>query len=290
MVTVFQYNEMITLPTLSSQQEFQELIQKIVNFLEDKNNSFDKTIFAKDINKLPYGECLLCTRLLDLYQYKIHPAKVSPKGKFIGFFGPLGVGKTTLASLLTEYLGAQFIVKEPYLANPFWQHSQTDSTFMFRSQIYFLLSNIVSDIEATAQDGIAISDTSTLTDIVMWAEWYYEIGHLQKDEYDLYKRIVGLLKEIIPVPTLLVTLLPNSVEGLMEGIEHRQEAEEDRKGELTFSQEDLSQQIQRVQKAHKKITKDWNCKMITLHINSLDVFTDQDLQSEYLQRVIDELA
>lgn len=290
MVNVFQYADMDTTHLPSLQITFFNTFQKIVTFLETHNSSIDKTLFDEDINTFPYEESLLCKRFLDLYHYKNHPSKTQKKGQFVGFFGPLGVGKTTLASLLTEYLGAQFIVKEPYLANPFWQYSQTDSSYMFRSQIYFLLSNIVSDIEATAQDGIAISDTSTLTDIAMWAEWYYEIGHLQKEEYDLYKRIVLLLKEIIPIPTLLVNLLPNSVEELMKGIKLRQDAEIDRKGELFFSEEDLSQQIQRVKKAHEKLASEWNCNILVLNINSLDVYSNYDLQSEYLQRIIEKLS
>lgn len=47
------------------------------------------------------------------------------KTKFIGFLGPLGVGKSTIANILLKELNASLIIKEPFQENPFWQKSQT---------------------------------------------------------------------------------------------------------------------------------------------------------------------
>lgn len=252
-----------------SQKIFQKILEEILQNLEIKQDFLN----ISSHHTLPIDEQALFVKFFDLLKTNVSPHKQWP-GQFIGFFGPLGVGKTTLAAALTNHLGAQCIIKEPYLANPFWKHSQTDPSYMLRSQIYFLLSNIAADIKALQNPGIAISDTSTLTDIVMWAQWYSDIGYLQPEEYTLYKRLVKILKPSIPRPKLLITLMPDSVEHLYEGIRKRQQIEPAREGELVFTQEDLSAQVDRVKKAAKHITDTWETNVVTLTINPLTIYTD----------------
>ena len=255
--------------------KLQELLQNPTTPLNDKN-----------ILSLTVDEQTLLKKLEDFVSTTSDPTKKPSNSTFIGFFGPLGVGKTTLASTLTTKLGAQFIIKEPYLSNPFWKFSQTDPSYMLRSQLYFLLANIETDIEATAQKGIAISDTSTLTDIVMWAQWYHEIGHLTHEEYDLYKQCVELLKPHIPRPTTLVTLIPDNVENLFQGIRQRQAAETGRKGELVFSTEELQTQIDRVIASAKKIENEWNTHVCKLVVDPSRIFLDTNLQAEYIESIL----
>lgn len=229
----------------------------------------------------------LISQIITLLDYK--QTAVNSKNIFIGFLGPLGAGKTTLATAITEKLGAQFIIKEPYLTNPFWKYSQTDTTYMLRSQIYFLVSNIQSDLSAIQQTGISISDTSTLTDIIMWAEWYHEIGHLNTQEFRIYNKLVTLLKPYIPRPTLLIALIPHDVQQLYQGIRQRHSAENSRIGELIFTTDDLQAQIERVKISCQKIQTHWDTKVLTIIINPQTIYTDSTEQKRIIEFIQQQL-
>jgi deoxyadenosine/deoxycytidine kinase len=213
----------------------------------------------------------------------------SISGKFIAFIGPLGVGKSTIAQALAKKLKADFIIKEPHRENPFWEKSQKNPKFMFRSQIYFLISNILSDIKARSKPGISVSDTSTLTDILMWASWYHQIGHLSDAEYKKYKKLVALLKPIIPRPNFLVALIPDSIENLVQGIKQRCQNEPWRKGELVFTKKHLALEIKRVKKLTKEITKTWKISVLILTVNPIKIHKEAIYRNTIIGQIIREI-
>lgn len=236
--------------------------------------------FSKD-------EQLLFYRFFDLFEFKHRLSslnqmlgrnleKISQR-KFIGFLGPLGVGKSTISQALIKELKAEFVVREPYKNNPFWGKSQTYPEVMFRSQLYFLFTNIVSDIEAKIGKGMAVSDTSTLTDILMWAHWYHQTGHLADDEYETYIETVALLKPIIPKPDLLIALVPTSIKRLKEGIKQRQKNEPERFGELIFTQpkdKSLAVQTRRVLELVEILRKEWKTPVVLLKVDPICAYKD----------------
>lgn len=273
------------------------LIKKLTEWERNKSSEYAyyklRLSLERKIHSFPKNETALFFRLLDLYSLKqkrlllgkINPLKSKFSSKYIGFLGPLGVGKSTIAQVLVNKLKAEHVVKEPHRKNPFWQKSQGNSIYMLRSQVYFLISNIYSDMDAKLKAKISISDTSTLTDILMWANWYSEIGHFKKKEYQTYQKLVNLLKEIIPKPNLLIVLLPNSVENLYQGIRERQKNEPWRKNELVFSEKDLYLQTKKVTKISKKITKDWKVPVLTITVDPLLLHQSPHLQKECLEKI-----
>jgi len=282
-----------------------EATQKFENKLKDTNRSAKEELFNqyiahinKRLDSLTPDEKKLFWELSTLISLKNKISKIDeifygklnkiPEGKMIGFLGPLGAGKSTIAKVLVEDLRANFIIKEPYIANPFWQKSQENPEFMLRSQVYFLISNIISDIKARMEPGISVSDTSTLTDILMWAHWYREIGLLTSDEYKNYKLLVELLKPIIPKPDLLVILTPNSVHQLKEGIKRRQKNETVRKGELIFTTKnsrDLYIQTKEVKRLVSEIPKKWQVDVLAIEINPIAGYEDPSINYDYVYQI-----
>lgn len=249
----------------------------------------------REIYNLPKTEISLFFRLFDLFTLKQRQLSLGnifhwqlakkPPGKYLCFLGPLGVGKSTLAKALIKDLHAKYIVKEPFRKNPFWGKSQENPSYMLRSQVYFLLSNIFSDMQAKLNPQIAISDTSTLTDILMWVDWYFQIGHFTKNDYQTYQQLVKLLKAVIPLPDLLIILLPDSTENLYNGIRQRQKKEPWRKGELVFNRKDLFVQTEKVRQISQKIATDWRVKTVTIKVNPILIHTSFPLRMACLRKI-----
>ncbi len=290
------------LKTLNQLQTLEQKWQKNGNSKRDKEIEFFNLRANLEqglINTLPPDEQFLFTRFFDLFALKhvLNPLQdmlrqllQKHSGKLVGFLGPLGSGKSTIAAALIEDLTAKFVVKEPYRENPFWEKSQTNPAFMLRSQIYFLLSNIYSDMLALTQAGISVSDTSTLTDILMWVNWYAQTGHIKKSEHRLYLMMVELLKPIIPKPSLLVALLPTSLDQLYKGIRERQKNETWRAGELVFTKKDLNKQLQTVKKLTKIIPKKWGVSLLTIKIDPILAYKDPFLKYDYIYQIRKELS
>jgi len=272
------------------------LINKQIEFEEFKHDCY--RLLETSIS-LPYGpEEELFLNILSLFSLKhgvekkdqilLDQLQKESSGKVIGFIGPLGVSKTTMAKALIEDLNASFIIKEPYEANPFWEKSFEDPSLMFRSQIYFLLSNISSDIAARLQPGVSVSDTSTLTDILIWVNWYHQNRRLTDEEYDLYQQLVEMLRPIIPKPDLLINLIPDSVDNLKKGIKERQKHEPARAGELVFTaddNQDLELQKKLVSEYKKEIVDRWGVPVHDLVVNPIEAYRDPSIRYDLIYQI-----
>lgn len=297
-------------------KRFQTCLSRIINKLKNwkkKNksllkleqeiafNNYKVKIFTGkkiDYARLTKSEKLLISRLIDLFAFKhrigsinellINELDKTYLGKYIGFLGPLGVGKSTIANILIHDLRADLVIREPYTENPFWRNSQTDPSYMFRSQIYFLLSNIYTDIRARLYQGRSVSDTSALTDSLMWVEWYRQTGHLNNGEYKLYQAVLGLLEEIIPKPDLLVAVVPNNIEHLKQGIIKRQTAETVRAGELVFTSsksKDLALQTKIVKSLIVSIPKRWQVQVLGILVDPLEIYNNPSINYDYVYQI-----
>lgn len=208
-----------------------------------------------------------------------------PEGQRVEFLASLGNGKTVISEALKEDIykikpgskGTEII--EPVLENPFWSLSFNDPSYMFRSQIFYLLSNIGSEIKVRLEKGISISDTSFLSDALLWVEWHHQNSRLDDQEYETYHKLIAMLKPIIPTPDLLVILQPDSIDHLKEGIKKRGRSEEQ-----VFTEDDnneLAHQVQITRSLVESIPRDWDIRVLPLTVNPLEIFNKKTSKVNY---------
>ncbi len=154
---------------------------------------------------------------------------------FITIAGNIGVGKSTLTSLLAERLGwepvFEAVTENPYLAD-FYEDM---NRWGFQSQVFFLARRLQQHHALLQKNSSVIQDRSVYEDAEIFAKNLHLQGHLSQRDWrcylDLYETLATLLR-----PPDLVVYLKASVSTLRRRIDHR-----DRGYEQTISGEYLSQ-------------------------------------------------
>jgi deoxyadenosine/deoxycytidine kinase len=121
--------------------------------------------------------------------------------------GPIGVGKTTLARMLAETLGARGIFEEPE-ANPFLSlFYKNQRKYAFQTQLFFLVSRYQQMKELAQQDLFA---QSTVSDYLFEKDRIFARLTLDDHEYHLYEQIYALLdRDVVVKPDLVLFLTAN---------------------------------------------------------------------------------
>lgn len=117
--------------------------------------------------------------------------------------GPLGVGKTSLATLLAGRLKGRALLEEtegnPFLAH-FYKHP---AKYAFQTQIYFLLKRY----EGTASIGqIGLFEKVIVSDFLFEKDRIFARINLDDSEFWLYDQLFQLLRRRIPPPDLVIFL------------------------------------------------------------------------------------
>ncbi len=137
--------------------------------------------------------------------------------RYIAIEGPIGVGKTSLAKLLSMELDTQTIL-ESSEENPFLSEFYADRKRMaFQTQIFFLLSRYNQQQELFQQD---LFNKTTIIDYIFARDRIFAHLNLDNNELALYEQIYSLLHERIPKPDLVI-YLSASTDTLLERIESR---------------------------------------------------------------------
>ncbi|HSR34927.1 MAG TPA: deoxynucleoside kinase [Anaerolineae bacterium] len=140
--------------------------------------------------------------------------------RFIAVAGNVGVGKSTLTHLLSEYLCwepfYEAVDDNPYLAD-FYKDMRTWS---FHSQIYFLSRRLSHHRQIIERPGTVIQDRSVYEDAEIFARNLHLQEHMSnrdwKSYWDLYQTVITIL----PPPDLVI-YLQASVPVLQERIRQR---------------------------------------------------------------------
>jgi deoxyadenosine/deoxycytidine kinase len=140
--------------------------------------------------------------------------------KFVAVAGNIGVGKSTLVSLLCERLGwkpfYEPVAENPYLAD-FYQDMRT---WAFHSQIFFLTHRLRSHRQLLDHPTSAIQDRSVYEDAEVFARNLYQQGQIDERDYRSYRELYLVLADFLPPPDLVVYLRA-SVPKLLERIKLR---------------------------------------------------------------------
>jgi deoxyguanosine kinase len=136
---------------------------------------------------------------------------------YIAIEGVIGAGKTTLAQMVAERLGAR-IVLERFEVNPFLQKFYEDpERYAFQTQIYFLLSRYRQQQEIYQVD---LFHSHIVSDYIFEKDKIFAYLTLRDDELKLYESLLGTIEKSVPQPDLVI-YLQSSVERLMSNIRKR---------------------------------------------------------------------
>lgn len=140
--------------------------------------------------------------------------------KFVAVAGNIGVGKSTLVSLLCKRLGwepfYEPVAENPYLAD-FYQDMRT---WAFHSQIFFLTHRLRAHRQLLDHPTSAIQDRSVYEDAEVFARNLYQQGQIDERDYHSYRELYQVLSDFLPPPDLVVYLRA-SVPKLLERIQLR---------------------------------------------------------------------
>lgn len=141
-----------------------------------------------------------------------------PKGAgYVAIEGVIGVGKTTLARLISEALDAR-IVLEVVEENPFLKEFYRDMRrYAFQTQVFFLLSRYQQQMEMMQPD---LFTPRIVADYIFQKDRIFANLNLSDQELKLYERLFPLLERDVPSPDLVI-YLQASHEVVMERIARR---------------------------------------------------------------------
>jgi deoxyguanosine kinase len=137
--------------------------------------------------------------------------------RHIAIEGVIGAGKTTLAQMLSEKLGARLVL-ERFEENPFLPKFYEDPEhYAFQTQIFFLLSRYKQQQDLFQAD---LFHDFLISDYIFEKDKIFAYLTLADEELKLYETLLSAIERNIPTPDLVV-YLQCSLERLMSNIRRR---------------------------------------------------------------------
>jgi deoxyadenosine/deoxycytidine kinase len=140
--------------------------------------------------------------------------------RFIAVAGNIGVGKSTLVTLLSERLAwkpfYEPVGENPYLADFYKDMRQ----WAFHSQVFFLTRRLRIHRQLVNDPASAIQDRSVYEDAEVFANNLYRQNLISERDYHSYRELYQVLIEFLPPPDLVIYLRA-SVPTLVERISQR---------------------------------------------------------------------
>ena len=131
--------------------------------------------------------------------------------------GSIGVGKTSLAHLLSERLDAKLILEE-FEENPFLPEFYRDpERYGFQTQLFFLLSRYRQQLDLQQTD---LFYKCIISDYMFAKDRLFASINLNDKEISLYDTVASLLEKNILFPNLVI-FLQSDTERLMSNIRKR---------------------------------------------------------------------
>lgn len=129
--------------------------------------------------------------------------QMRPPHRYIAIEGPIGVGKTTLATLLAERWSMRTLFERPQ-DNPFLERFYRDTTrYALQTQLNFA----VQRLQQTREVADALSGHAPLiADFITQKSELFARLTLPDDEFQLYRDIASRIDTSAPAPDLVVYL------------------------------------------------------------------------------------
>lgn len=199
---------------------------------------------------------------------------------FIAVAGNIGVGKSTLTSLLSQRLRwepfLEGVTENPYLAD-FYEDM---AAWSFHSQIFFLASRLRNHRQLLERPDSVIQDRTVYEDAEVFARNLYLQGLMGERDYETYNDLYRAVTSILPPPNLVIYLRA-SVPTLKRRIEHR-----GRSFERRITDDYLSQL--------NRLYEDWFehfslCPVLAIPADRLDFVANHDHLDLVIERILERL-
>ena len=132
-----------------------------------------------------------------------------PKKAFVAVAGNIGSGKSSLTRLLSAANGwtpmYESVEDNPYLSD-FYKDMRRWS---FQLQVYFLSNRFRSHKSITEGEQSVVLDRVIYEDAEIFARNLYEIGNMEKRDYENYVALYAVMTEYLHPPDLLIYLRAN---------------------------------------------------------------------------------
>ena len=139
---------------------------------------------------------------------------------FIAIAGNMGAGKSTLTKALTEKFQAtpvyEQVSENPYLAD-FYKDMKS---WAFHSQMFFLSQRLKDQLSLSKENGVFIQDRTVYEDAEIFAKNLFEVGYINKRDWDVYQSFYRTITKLLPSPDLII-YLKNSIPTLKKRIKIR---------------------------------------------------------------------
>lgn len=139
------------------------------------------------------------------------------EARYFAIEGVIGAGKTCLAQLLAERLNARLILEQPeenpYLAD-FYKNRKH---YAFQVQLFFLLSRYRQLLDFPQQD---LFHAGIVADYIFQKDKIFAYVNLEDRDFNLYKKIAGMLEQELPKPDLVI-YLQSTTQRLMANVKKR---------------------------------------------------------------------
>ena len=117
--------------------------------------------------------------------------------------GPIGVGKSSLATRLAHHLGAELLLEQPG-ENPFLQRFYADMPgYAFQTQLFFLFQRL-RQMQALSQP--SVFGGAVVSDFLFAKDAIFARLNLSDDEHRLYQQMYAELAPQVHEPDLVVLL------------------------------------------------------------------------------------
>ncbi len=125
---------------------------------------------------------------------------------FITIAGNIGVGKSTLVTLLSRKLGwepvFEAVAENPYLADFYDDMNR----WSFHSQVFFLTRRLQQHYSLLQQPSAVLQDRSVYEDAEIFARNLYMQGHLSERDWASYFELYQTLAQLLKPPDLVIYL------------------------------------------------------------------------------------
>jgi deoxyadenosine/deoxycytidine kinase len=193
--------------------------------------------------------------------------------RYIVIEGPIGVGKTSLASKLADEFGSELLLEKaeenPFLAS-FYQNPQQ---YALSAQLHFLLQRAQQVQDFRQAD---MFHGSYIADFMVDKDRLFAQMTLNKDELALYEQIYKHLTLDAPKPDLVI-YLQAPIETLRERITRRG---------IDYEQQIRDDYLLRLSESYTRFFYDYDdSAMLTVNTQSTDLINNPDDYSAILEKI-----